>query len=425
MKEGLLDRLRGHRAYPYVVGALVVVVLGVLVVQCRGLASDYAYGSPGTNDYIEYWTAGQLLKAGDNPYDFPKLHQKQLELDLPHKFPIIMWNPPWLLVWMYPLLWLPFMESALVWLLVNAGLLILSATLIWRTLQGSKGQRPVGIAWAACMLFVPALMTLRMGQTSSIILLGVAGFYFFACRGRCAAAGACLALVTIKPHVVYLLGLAVVWWVVTERRWRLVAGAAATMLPTLAVLTLLWPGWWSGYRAAMAEPPLYWKTATMGGILRQFVFTEWPQAQFLPPILGSVGLFGYLLLRRPTLDWKAMTGPLLLLAVPTAAYGWAFDQTVMMLPYLTVVAWLVEPGALTSRQKAVVGTGLVLIGAGMVALNLREIPELYFFWPPWALGAVYLYAWAVRRDPVPGEPAGGAGAAPPPAEARAEAALPC
>src|SRR5262245_2694716 len=109
MKENLFDRLRRHPAYWYVVGALCVTVLVVLAFQLGRLGEGYAYGSPGTDDFIEYWTAGQLLRAGENPYDFKRLHELQLQLGSPHDFPIIMWNPPWLLVWIYPVLLLDFL----------------------------------------------------------------------------------------------------------------------------------------------------------------------------------------------------------------------------------------------------------------------------------------------------------------------------
>jgi hypothetical protein len=323
--------------------------------------------------------------------------------------PIIMWNPPWLLIWIYPLFWLPFLTAAQAWLIVNAALILLSATLIWKTPARGPDQRhtecacyspPLAIAWVAAMIFVPALQTLRMGQISSIILLGVAGFLYFAARERSVLAGIFLALTSIKPHVVYLVWMGAAWWVIWQRRWGFVVGVLATLLPTLLVLTFVWPAWPAGYQEAMSQPPLYWETATLGGILRELIFTETPQAQFLPPVLGAVCFGVYLLWRRLALDWQNCLGPVLLVSVPTAAYGWGFDQVVLLVPYLQIVLWLFEKDTLTNRDQVATFVGLVLVECGIAAVYMLSIPAQYLFWAPWALGAVYLYALLQRRASV-------------------------
>jgi hypothetical protein len=397
----LLERLRQHPAYWYVVAGLWIPVIIALAFQIGHLGQHYKYGSPGTSDFIEYWTAGQLLRDGENPYDLKKLRALQIENglppeELPYDLPIIMWNPPWLLIWLYPLLCLPFLTAAQVWILVNSILIILASSLIWRVLNIQP--RPLGIAWVAAALFVPSLLTLRMGQMSSVILLGVAGFLYFASRNRDFLAGMFLTLTTVKPHVVYLVLLAVFGWVVLERRWKVIVGGAATLVPTLAILTFIWPDWLAGYRAATAHPPLYWQTASLGGILRRYLFDEEPFGQFLPPILATVGVITYWLARRPPFHWKIIMGPLLLVSVPTAAYGWAYDQVLLMVPYLTIVLWLLDKEPLTHVQKTLALAGLTAIAAGMVAENLYGIPEVFFFWPPLVLAAIYLYLWCARRS---------------------------
>src|SRR5215470_9383175 len=147
MSEGILGRLRRHPAYWYTVYGLSALVALVFVAELAHLWQGYEYGSPGTSDFIEYWSAGQLLREGDSPYDFKKLYQRQLQLGSRHEFPIIMWNPPWLLVWIYPLLWLPFLSAALMWVVLSGALLLISATLIWKTLADPATRRMIGIAW--------------------------------------------------------------------------------------------------------------------------------------------------------------------------------------------------------------------------------------------------------------------------------------
>ena len=86
-----------------------------------------------------------------------------------------------------------------------------------------------------------------------------------------------------------------------------------------------------------------------------------------------------------------------MISIPTSAYGWAYDQVVLMVPYLTIIVWLLEDGLLAPKQKWLALAGLVLIAAGMVVENLYGIPEVFFFWSPWALGAIYLYVRQARQ----------------------------
>src|SRR5262245_13359497 len=60
-------------------------------------------GSPSVKDLLEYWSAGQLLLNGEDANDQERLYQIQLQAGYDEDDPIVMYNPPWLLVWIYPL----------------------------------------------------------------------------------------------------------------------------------------------------------------------------------------------------------------------------------------------------------------------------------------------------------------------------------
>ena len=109
-------------------------------------------------------------------------------------------------------------------------------------------------------------------------------------------------------------------------------------------------------------------------------------------------LLTYLLFTRPRWDWKTSLGPLLLFSVPTAAYGWSFDQVVLLIPYLQIVNWVVERRMPKSSKVVVVVTLLSMAGIMLIQDWLRHTDELYF-WFPWALGIVYLVARHATRTP--------------------------
>jgi len=390
-----MNRIRSHPAYPYVIRILLIGLVIVLAFQVTRIRATTKNDQPGTTDLVNYWAAGQLLRAGENPYDQNALDQVQLGPGSLH--PTRIWNPPWLLLWIFPFLLLAFPTATTVWFAVNFGIILTCGTILWRIFASPPIRKQVGMAWVATIAFVPALFTLRMGQITTIVLLGTVGFLYFASRDSDFLAGMCLALTTVKPHTVYLVWIAVVWWVIQERRWKTVGGAASLLLPTLVPLTLMWPGWVSGYRANMiANPPWLLATPTIGGILRLFVFPETPLIQFVPAIVAGLSLLGYLTLKRPALNWKTALSPLLLISTPTAAFGWSFDYIVLLVPYIQIIIWLTGGQAVAIRYKATLVASLLLIAALMVIQNLLKTNDAFFFWMPWALGAAYLYAHAGR-----------------------------
>lgn len=373
----------------------------VVVAACLALAITRPWegrglGDPGTHDLIAYWGAGQLLRDGGSPYDFNALLAVQRAQGWAGADPVPMWNPPLLLVWIYPLLLLPFPVAASAWYALGVVLVAGCAAMIWRDLGGPRDGWAPDLACAAALVFAPVRITLHMGQMSFLLLVGVAGFLHFATRGRDVLGGACLALTAIKPHVVYLVWIAAFWWTVRERRWGVAVGVAALLAPTIGLLGLLWPDALTGYRTILESPPLHFLTPTLGGILRGLIG---PGARGLGPVIAAVvgvGLLATLLIRRPALDWRSALGPLLLLSVATAPYGWCFDQTVLLVPYLAILGWAARPTIEPVKRVGIVA-GLVLINAVLMAQNNRVVAEVYLFWTPWALGALSLYARPIGR----------------------------
>jgi hypothetical protein len=390
--------MRSDQAYRNVIRLLLAGVVIALIFEVSTMWRRMEFGSPGTDDFVEYWSAGQLLLQGRNPYDSSELSEVEASIGVPYELPIIMWNPPWLLLWILPLLLLPFKAAALAWLFLNLALLLACATVVWRLLAPTQVSRRIAVTWVATLAFIPGLMAIRMGQMSALLLVGVVGFLYYVERGNPLLAGMFLTLTTIKPHVVYLLWLAVAWWVITERRWNVVAGAGVTVVVSLSALTAIWPVSVVGYAVALGAPPLYWASPTLGAVLRLLLFKQWPNAQYLPSIVGGLLFVAYLLIKRPRFNWRTALSPLLLASVATAAYGWTFDQTVLLVPYLQIVAGLVGDGlpAKVQRKRRVIAA-LLSIGAVMLIGNQLKIADFWYFWTPWALGAVYAYAQAVHR----------------------------
>ena len=162
---------------------IVVVALGAVVLH--RVLPRYRYGLTGTCDWVEYWSAARLLWSGQDPYDPDAMLRIQRSVGSELLGPILMWNPPWLLLRLSPVLFPPFPVSALAWVGLNIALLLAGALL-------ARGAIPAGT---------------RLEP-----------------RAAWLAAGLFLALTSVKPHVVYLLWIVAAWWVVVRGRWSVVAG---------------------------------------------------------------------------------------------------------------------------------------------------------------------------------------------------------
>ena len=124
----------------------------------------------------------------------------------------------------------------MLWLLANSAIICSCAALAWRYYQGPKSHW--ALPWILSGTFAPIYQLLGLGQITAWVLLGIVGFVVAERQRRDWLAGLALGLMTIKPHLAYLIWPAVFLWVWKEHRWR-VAGGACTAFILLSALPLL------------------------------------------------------------------------------------------------------------------------------------------------------------------------------------------
>ena len=371
----------------------ILALIVILLVGIKGIASTEKAqkGMPGTADWRAYWSASQLARAGENPYDEAKLRAVERTVGLgENDLTVRMWNPPWVLAALAPVTLLPFFASAKLWMILNLASMLICATVVWKIVAIPSNRERFAVSWAATAAFVPLLFMLHMGQISGILLIGVVGFLACMERGRSAGAGAFLALTLIKPHVVHLVWIAAIWWMIREREWNFALGTSTVLGSATACLAIFAPKSIEGYRRILQHPPLFYRTPTVGGILREIAFQDRPGIPIAFALASGVIFLMILILKRPILVWKRDLGPILLASIPSAAYGWCFDQAVLLIPYLMIVARLTSSDRpLVATRKLIVVAVLIATGAGMIAQNICGMNDVYLFWPPLALAVAF------------------------------------
>jgi hypothetical protein len=349
-------------------------------------------------DFVEYWGAGHLNAAGENPYDADTLFEIERLASPALTEAIMMWNPPWTLTVAMPFSLLSPHLGHVLWLLGQAALMLFCADRIWLFYGAPASRR--WLAWALCLGFTPVFFELRLSQISPLVLLGIVGFLHFERRGWDGLAGASLILASIKPQLVYLVGAAVFVWALERRRWRVLFGAAAALalllVPPLACNpSVLWQ-----YADTAAHRPPQMLSPTLGSVLRVLFGVEHFALQFLPTALGLVWLSWYWAHRRRTWVWANEMPILLLASFLTTSYGaWPFDHVVLLVPVLQAAAWAVE-----SRRGPVIffaaATYVAFDGMSLLLMNVSYTDYYLFAW----MTPLLLFAYLAVRKQVLSEP---------------------
>jgi glycosyl transferase family 87 len=170
----------------------------------RGPSLRLGHGYP---DFVIYSALGhQLVQHGFGSIydlDLQRRFQEQLTGSQTAVLPYI--SPPYLAPLWWPFGWLDLKTGYIVWASITAVLLIGSVLLVVRSTGLARRER-----WAVGLLalsWVPSLVTVLQGQTTGLVLLGVAAAAVFWIAGREIEAGGVSFLGLVRPHMVLALPL--------------------------------------------------------------------------------------------------------------------------------------------------------------------------------------------------------------------------
>lgn len=338
-----------------------------------------------SDDFIEYWAAGRLNMQGRNPYD-PALILS-LERATGHAFekPLLMWTPPWSLAPVMPLALLPYPVARTIWFLLALGAFFWCFDRIGREALGSRHR---WWSWIAGFTFYPVLDALRTGQISLFSLVGTVGVFVWRDR-RPVLAGIMAALLTIKPHVTYLILLALIARAFISLQWDFLLGFSGTLLGSLLLVWISNPSIIHQYLYAWNHhPPVEWATATLGGLLRWYLGPERFTLQFVAPALGLLWFIIYVIRHQRQWVWKEQLPVIAVASSATAAYGWTHDPQPALVGILPVLLQLL----VIHRSWATIAF-LAFYGLIQCVLFATTFDQVWYFW----LGPVLLLWFLTAR----------------------------
>jgi Glycosyltransferase family 87 len=330
------------------------------------------------DDFAAYWAAARLQLQGQNPYSSDLIWKMERLAGREGHEPLVMLNPPWTLAFLLAFGFLDYPASRLAWLILELTLVVLSLRWLWIVYQGPNRLFPVALVLAFC--FVPLLVCLILGQITPLILFGVSGFLYFEWRSKPLSAGVCLVLLTLKPHLFYLFWPALLLWIIHGRRWKVLVGASICGAVTITLATI----WNSAVIAQYIEltstqpPVLYWRTPTLGTLLRTIFGMEHTWLQFAPMIAGMGWVLFYWQKERDRWVWSDQMPLTLMMSLVTTSYVWFYDQMLFLPAILQVAATrLVHRSKI--HERAMIAAFFVM-NLVLVTFILLKLPPLYFVW---------------------------------------------
>jgi hypothetical protein len=149
--------------------------------------------------------------------------------------------------------------------------------------------------------------------------------------------------------------------------------------------------------AVRSYPPSAWVTPTVGGILRLLLGNEKFWLQFLSPVIGILWLTVYWFRNRDNWDWLDRAPLITLVSLVTSAYGWSFDQPLLLVAIVQIFA------IISIRQLDLV-SGIII--SAYILINLLDLisppNEIWLWWLAPSLLLWYLVAkWLIKRSPNP------------------------
>ena len=337
------------------------------------------------NDSVEYWAAARLALHHQNPYNAAAMLGMEQRGGYTRRSTLEMWNPPWILPFIAPLAFFSYALAQKLWLLLGCGCVALSIHLLWKLYGQAKLPSPA--AGLAIAIYTPLLLDLAIGQIGPLMLLGVSCFLWFESRRRYALAGASLVLMALKPHLFFLVWIALIFWTLQQKRPQIVLSFFTTSIAISGITFAISPNVFRQYWNFWRHNPVRWNEfPTLAGVLSNSIDNHGIVLALMPAALGVAWLLGHWIRLRNQWAWQRQLPGLLVVSLTTSPYAWPFDG-IILLPTL------VE--AFRSGQKS----GRLALATLYVATNIAIVflvaAGKTLFWYSWVTPVwLLLYFWS-------------------------------
>jgi hypothetical protein len=309
------------------------IVLLVCVAPLIALQATLLFTQKAIYDFIFYWAAGQLFLSGGHPYTESAMRSIVLAHGGNPAWPVMTFCPPWGMPFIAIITILPFRTAQALWFGISLSLSGLSAIGLWLYFGGES--RKLWVAFLIAATFIPLGGAELVGQITPLMLASLTAFLLLIRGRQNFAAGLVLIGLGFKPHLLYLVFLAILFWMIKTRAWNMVAGAVVSYGAALATAQLYNPNSLDYLHNTLGTALNV--SCGIGGALRSIFGLQHVWLQFLPCLLGTLWFLYYWSTHQRKWDWQVHLPLVLLVSVSTSPYCWNHDF-ILILPALMAVA---------------------------------------------------------------------------------------
>ena len=397
-----------RRSVAWSLGLGFVVVSGFLGLLIWGNL-NYARQNPGGNDFLVHWVGTRsFLVDGSSPYsDQTALRIQILAYGRPalageHQLRVA--YPLYSVILFFPFaLFSDFTVARAVWMTtLEVGLILLAILTI--QLAGWKPNLFMLVIFILfSLLWYNAVRPVINGNAVILVSLGIVGAMLAIRNKADELAGILLALTTIKPQVVLVFLIFIVFWSTYNRRWRLIAWLIGTTLILAAIAWFLIPDWILQNIREIIRYPGYNPPGTPGAALATWFPAMGQRLGLgLTAIIMVVLAFEWIVGRAA--DFR---GFLWIACLTLVGSQWIGIQTdpgnfIVCFPTIALVFALIDE-RYRSRGWVLVILIMLLIGAGLWVLFVETIdyslgqpqqnPIMFFPLPALLLLLLYWIRW--------------------------------
>jgi hypothetical protein len=209
----------------------------------------YSRSQPVEKDFLVPWLGARtFIQYGDSPYGDPATQRAQIvyygRLAAEGQDPLMLWLPFPVELFYFPIALVPdYVLARAIW---NTCLEIALVALGYLALQ-LTGWKPWRVFLPIILLFplfwVYGAFSLVSGSAAGFIALALAGFLLAIRSELDELAGALLILTISAPRLTGVLTFFIFWWIIYQRRWRVLWGFLMSLVLLLGLSFLFLPDW--------------------------------------------------------------------------------------------------------------------------------------------------------------------------------------
>ena len=361
----------------------IILIIGVLIFPIP------IQSNIGSGDFRPYWSSSFLLRNGQDFSDLSNMDSiERSQTNWRESYTMSAWFAPTGNLILLPYTFLPFAHAVYYWLITNILVVFLSAILLWQRIK-IHIWIPLGVSFT----YSATLVSLYMGQVNTLVMLGLSLFIFFSAKKHDFLAGACLILLTIKPHLVILTLPLLILNTIWQRKLKVFAGFMSALVVCALILWDVYPRWLNSFWQVITSGMSSFREApTIPGLL---VHAGYGHGKWLWIIVLSLAIIIWWKLKNKV-NQRVLIDTTILIGMLVSPIGWSYDQIILLIPLLHVFEWMVS-NTLTKSNIMVIAFILVIVNLLSFYQRTLSVSDVWFFWIPLVAVIVYMFSWKQKH----------------------------